>query len=80
MNTIDVDEARKKLLQLLARVEKGEEIIIVNEGKPVALLTAYPDSQQSDRIPGRLRGQCIVPDDFCETDEELIALFEGVED
>ncbi|MDJ0659555.1 MAG: hypothetical protein QNJ42_08690 [Crocosphaera sp.] len=45
-------------------MEKGEEIIIVNEGKPVALLTAYPNSQQSDRIPGRLRGQCTIPDDF----------------
>ncbi|MGK7885351.1 MAG: type II toxin-antitoxin system Phd/YefM family antitoxin [Crocosphaera sp.] len=77
MNAIDADEARKQLLQLLARVEKGEEIIIINEGKPVALLTAYPNSQKSDRIPGRLRGQCTVPDDFYQTDEELIALFEG---
>ena len=37
----------------------------------------YPNSQQSDRIPGRLRGQCTVTDDFYQTDQELITLFEG---
>ena len=43
---INVDEARNQIFELLARVEKGEEIIIVNEGKAVVLLTTYPNSQQ----------------------------------
>lgn len=80
MNVISVEEAKSQFSDLLARVEKEEKIVIADEGKPVALLSPYPQSQQVNRIPGRLRGQCTIPDDFYQTDEELIALFEGVRD
>lgn len=80
MDVINVQEAKNQLSQLLARVEKGENIIIALEGKPVALLSPYPKSQGKYRIPGRLRGQGTVPDDFNQIDEDLIGLFEGAED
>ena len=57
-----------------------EKIVIANRGKPVALLSQYQDSQLPKRIPGRLQGQCTVPDNFNDPDEDLIRLFEGEED
>lgn len=79
MDVINVHQAKTQLSQLLARVQKGEEIVIANRGKPIALLSPYRESQPQERIPGRLRGQFTIPDDFNQPDEELISLFEGEE-
>lgn len=38
MTTIGVDEAKNRLAQLLARVERGERIVITRRGVPVAVL------------------------------------------
>jgi prevent-host-death family protein len=80
MDAIDVQQAKTQLSQLLMRVQRGEEIVIAKGGKPVALLSPYRQSQPQERIPGRLRGQFTVPNNFNEPDEELIRLFEGEED
>jgi prevent-host-death family protein len=80
MDVINIHQAKTQLSQLLVRVQKGEKIVIANGGKPVAFLSPYHKSQSSERIPGRLRGQFTVPDDFNEPDEELIRLFEGEQD
>lgn len=80
MDVINIHQAKTQLSQLLARVQRGEEIIIANRGNPVALLSPYRQPPVSERVPGRLRGQFSLPDDFNEPDEELISLFEGAED
>lgn len=36
--TVNVHEAKSRLSELLARVERGEEIVIARSGKPVARL------------------------------------------
>ena len=64
MEVINIDQAQTQLSQLLVRVQKGEKIVIANQGKPVALLSQYQEFQLSKRLPGRLRGQFTVPDDF----------------
>ena len=79
MDVINVHQAKTQLSQLLVRVQRGEEIVIANRGKPVALLSPYRESQLQERISGRLRGQFTVPNDFNEPDEGLIRLFEGEE-
>lgn len=79
MNIVNIHEAKTQLSQLLSRVEKGEKIIIANRGKPVAYLTPYTESLLLKRIPGRLRGEFTVSEDFFHTDEELINLFEEEE-
>ena len=79
MDTVNIHQAKTQLSQLLSRVQKGEKIIIANRGKPVALLTPYTESQSNQRIPGRLRGQSTISDNFYQPDEELIKLFEGEE-
>lgn len=80
METINIHQAKTQLSQLLVRVQQGEEIVIANRGKPVALLSQYRESQLSKRIPGRLRGQFRVLDNFNEPNQDLIRLFEGEED
>ncbi|AFZ55209.1 type II toxin-antitoxin system prevent-host-death family antitoxin [Cyanobacterium aponinum AL20118] len=78
MNIVNIHQAKTQLSQLLSRVEKGEKIIIANRGKPVAFLTPYTDeSLFHQRIPGRLKGQFTVSENFYESDEEIISLFEG---
>lgn len=39
MNTCTVAEAKAHLSELLARVEKGEELVITRRGRPVAQLS-----------------------------------------
>lgn len=80
MDVINIHQAKTQLSQLLVRVQQGEKIVIANRGKPVALLSAYHEPKGQKRIPGRLRNQFIVPEDFNETDEDLIRLFEGEKD
>ena len=80
MNTINIHQAKTQLSQLLIRVQQGEKIIIANRGKPVAVLTAYHETETNQRIAGRLQGQFTIPDDFYEPDEEIINLFEGEKD
>jgi prevent-host-death family protein len=80
MEVINIHQAKTKLSQLLVRVQQGEKIVIANRGKPVALLSQYQEYKLSKRLPGRLRGQFTVPDDFNQPDEDLIRLFEGEED
>ena len=61
-------------------MQQGEQIIIANRGEPVALLSRYQESPPSKRLPGRLRGQFTVSDDFNQPYEDVIRLFEGEED
>jgi prevent-host-death family protein len=41
MKTATAREANHRLSSLLARVEKGEEIVITRHGQPVAVLSPY---------------------------------------
>jgi len=57
---VNVQEAKTRLSDLLARVERGEEIVIARAGVPVARLVAIGGA------PARAFGgeQFLVPDDF----------------
>jgi prevent-host-death family protein len=78
METVNIHEAKTQLSRLLARVERGEEIIIANRGVPVAKLV--PLNPRPSRLSslGRDRGRFVVPDDFNEPlPEDLLTAFEG---
>ena len=78
--SINIHEAKTQLSKLLSRVALGEEFTIANRGVPVAKLVPYSSSEnKKNRIPGRLKGQIIISNDFDEADEEIIKLFEGDE-
>lgn len=69
---VNVHDAKTNLSKLLARVERGEEIVIGRAGAPIARLV--PFEGQSVRSPGALRGQVQIADDFDEPLLELEAL------
>jgi prevent-host-death family protein len=61
MDMVNVHEAKTHLSRLLARVARGEEIVIAKDGKPVAKLTAL---LPRERKPGRLKGRIRIGKDF----------------
>ncbi|HKB69856.1 MAG TPA: type II toxin-antitoxin system Phd/YefM family antitoxin [Thermoanaerobaculia bacterium] len=63
MKTVNVHEAKTHLSKLLKRVEKGEEIVIANAGKPVAKLVQISGLPQK-RTFGSEAGRFHVPEDF----------------
>ncbi len=75
---VNMHEAKSTLSKLVEKVNDGEEVVIARAGKPVAKLVKY--EAKEPRKLGGLEGKIWIADDFDETDEELIALFEGAED
>lgn len=60
MTVVNVQEAKTRLSDLLARVERGEDIVIARAGSPIARLVPI------DALPPRRFGglSLTVPDDF----------------
>ena len=73
MPSIDVHEAQARLLQLLAQVEAGEEVVLSRNGQPVARLVSY--QPQVLRQFGSSKGRITVDDSFFDSlpEEELAA-------
>jgi prevent-host-death family protein len=75
---VNMHEAKSTLSKLVEQVSAGEEVVIAKAGKPVARLVRYERGEP--RTLGGWEGRVWMAEDFDETDEELIALFEGAED
>ena len=69
--TVNVQEAKTRLSELLGRVERGEDVVIARAGKPIAHLVAI------EPAPERQFGvmDLVVTDDFFLdlAEEELAA-------
>ena len=76
MQIINIYEAKTHLSRLVDRVAQGEEIIIARAGKPLAKLVPYQEDDQP-RHAGGWEGRMWIAPDFDDTDEDLIAAFEG---
>ena len=60
---VNVHEAKTHLSKLLAEVEKGHEIVLARDGKPVAKLV--PFAAKANRITfGDFKGRIRIADDF----------------
>jgi len=78
MATVNIHDAKTRLSQLLAGVERGEEIIIARSGKPIAKLIPYSPAAQ--RKPGMLKGRVRYGDDLRDPlPPEIAAAFLGEE-
>lgn len=62
MTTVNVYEAKSSLSRLIAAAEAGETIVIARNGKPVAQLG--PVVERAVRVPGRMKGEIRIADDF----------------
>ena len=59
---VNVHEVKAQLSRLLELVGNGEEVILVNAGKPVARLTSYVPPER--RQPGSAAGLVTIGPDF----------------
>lgn len=78
METINIHDGKTNLSDLLSRVERGEEIIIFNQGIPVAKLVPFHPSSNRRASLGQDRGKFTVPEDFnAALPNDILAAFEG---
>ncbi|HET6470064.1 MAG TPA: type II toxin-antitoxin system prevent-host-death family antitoxin [Geminicoccaceae bacterium] len=77
-SSVDIRAARARLSELVERAEEGESTIITRNGREVARLA--PPCPREQRQGGWLKGEFWMADDFDDTPEEIIRLFEGEED
>lgn len=81
METVNIHQATTDLSRLLSRVALGEEIIIANQGIPIAKLVPFRTSYNRRASLGQDRGKFIVPEDFNDPlPKEILAAFEGNEE
>jgi prevent-host-death family protein len=62
-HTVNLYEAKTRLSELVDRAAAGEEIVIAKAGTPMARLVPLPPAPPK-RVPGQLKGQIWVSDDF----------------
>ena len=79
MTTVNIGQAKANFSKLIARVCKGEEIVLAKAGKPVAKIVPF-DSGPKRRQPGSARGLFTMSDDFdAPLPDEILDAFEGKE-
>ncbi len=78
MKIVNVHEAKAHLSEILAAVERGEEIVIARRNKPIAKLVAVePEAPKKRRPFGLAKGKVWMSPDFNEPmSEEELALWE----
>ncbi len=70
---VNMHRAKSELSDLVARAERGEEVIIMRAGKPVARLVPI----RAERQPGLARGQFRIEDDYdAPLPDEVLDSFE----
>ena len=62
--TINLDKVGKQLAELLAIVENNGEIVIAQNGKPLARLETVTPPKKKKRIAGLNRGMIWTSEDF----------------
>lgn len=80
METVNVHATKTNLSKLLAKVEKGEEIIISRAGKPVAKLVRISEHERlvtprKPRQGGQWTGKVHYESGFDEADKEIEKMF-----
>jgi prevent-host-death family protein len=74
---VNVYAAKTNLSKLLDRAERGEEIVIMRNGRPVAKLVPVSVSQEPRKL-GTLKGRIRVRKDFdAPLPDEILEAFEG---
>jgi prevent-host-death family protein len=70
MEAVSIHDAKTHFSRLIARAEAGEEIIVRRGATPVAKIVAY-HAPTTPRVPGALKGQIAIGDDFDETPDDF---------
>jgi len=75
VNVLEAKTDFSKLLRLL-ETKRESAITIARNGKPVAIMTLYPEQPVSKRI-GIAKGKFHDPEDFDTYDDEIAAMLMG---
>jgi prevent-host-death family protein len=79
MIEVNVYAAKTQLSKLLDRAERGEEIVITRNGRPVAKLVPARASAKPRKL-GKLKGKIKISPDFdAPLPDDLLRAFEGKE-
>jgi prevent-host-death family protein len=87
MDRVPLSEADGHMAELIDRVENGEEIVILRDGKPAVKLVPVAGHEASERTPpgkppvrfGFAKGQIKIADDFdAPLPDELLKSFYGL--
>ena len=80
MIRLNIHEAKTHLSRYLARLKKGETIILCKRNQPVAEIRGIFSPPFGKRPIGLAKGQFSVPKEFFEPlPEELVRAFQGTE-
>ena len=78
MIKINIHEAKTHLSRYLARLAKGETIVLCNRNVPVAEIRPLPARRRTKRPIGLAKGSFTVPAEFFEPlPADLLAAFSG---
>jgi antitoxin (DNA-binding transcriptional repressor) of toxin-antitoxin stability system len=78
MIRLNIHEAKTHLSRYLARLKKGETIILCKRNQPIAEIRALLSPRLQKRPIGLAKGQLTVPKEFFEPlPEEFVRAFQG---
>lgn len=78
MKKANMHEAKTHLSKLVQQALDGEEVVIAKNGTPlVKLVPCEPESKGLRPPPGLWKGKIWIADDFDETPQDIIDMFEG---
>jgi prevent-host-death family protein len=75
MTEVGMHEAKTKLSQLVERAERGEDIVITRNGKPVVKLAPITSTSSLASVRGAWRGQVHLAADFDELPDDIAEPF-----
>lgn len=76
MRSVNIQEAKTHLSRLVEEAARGEEIVIAKAGRPMVRLVPCTEGRTPRKLGG-WAGKMSIADDFDETPDEVIRLFEG---
>ncbi|MBI5482157.1 MAG: type II toxin-antitoxin system Phd/YefM family antitoxin [Deltaproteobacteria bacterium] len=76
MKAVNIQQAKTHLSRLVEEAVAGEDIVIAKAGRPrVRLVPCEPE--RTPRALGGWEGQLVIAEDFDDTPEDVVRLFEG---
>ncbi len=64
ITTVDLEDAQRRLADLIALVQAGNEVVVAQGDVPVARIVAVAAHEPASRIAGLHRGAMQMSDDF----------------
>ncbi len=80
MQTVNMQQAKSSLSRLVEAIQQGQEreIVVARNGRPAARLVPIDTALSGKRI-GVAKGAFVAPDNIDAHNEEVAALFMGIQ-